>query len=797
MKSLFQNSVFCMVALLSVLSVGCDKKEPVPEPQSLVISVDEVTSSELKATVTPSSDSFTWYASAFTKEVYESYSSDSEFIGAVISNIRYMIDSGTPADDLLKKGNGTICVENLEESTDYVVFAFGVDEEFNLLTEMAIKEVRTIADEQFFVVDFSGVTAVAMEAKVTPKDNEMTYVFGVASKEYVESFGSESEYIESHKEFLLESYGSLSKAIVSGETYWGTTTLMPETDYYAIVYGMKASGDVTTPLFKFPFKTEPVTMIDMTFDINMDIEHNVVEYTVTPSSDSDWYFHTFVKKADVGEYSYEELFDKFFKEAYSQYLAPGLGYTREQIMEIVGKCGKIEDVKTLLSETDWIMLIAGITPELLVNTEVSSKEFTTGKAHLDYTIRGEVRDITAVSATVSASFSGPMFYYYGLHTKEYVDGFASDEELLDALDYSGVIPSYEVGLTKTEVGLTPDTDYCAVIIGYNEGPATAPAKIYFKTKKEGDVGNFDMEISVKPFFSASEVAFSPSDGDVLYAYDNITKAKWNEVLASNGNDTDAAIAALYQEKFDKLTGDGWSPEQALNQFSKAGDYVMTFNWLASEAEYVTWAIAVDSEFNPGEKGFYASYSTGKRESTDVAAEIISVKCFQMAELREEFPDASWYQGNNAVVVYEVKPDESAYHWYSTEWYYDITQETDQELFDNAFPYSSGKDQKYGKVIIEWGKEISLYSFAIDVKGNYGPVDRVTIVPDIEESAPASEYPHELLEGLSRSAAPKMQPRKVKAQAVPAVADAMPSHPVFEVEKPDNEYGFNNVVRINK
>lgn len=771
MEKTIRFLISCLAAMQLLAVSGCTE-DKFPSGDSLTFTVDIVSAgtSSISACVTPSSDSDDWYASAVTAEVFESYSDNNSFAAAMKADLLYRIQSGTDKSTLVFKGKKTVEFTGLEEDTGYVIFAFGLDENMDIISELATKESATVADDTFFTVDFSGITSVRMEAKVTPEDPEMTYNFAVSSKKFVDSFESDDEYISEYKQWLLAKYGSYADALSSGETWWEATALTPETEYYVIIIGMDKSGDLTTPVCKFPFVTEPVQMIDMDLDIQMDMQHNTAQYTITPSSQDNWHFHAFVKKADAGEFTDDELFRKCLDEATADLKVPGLGYTYEDIMKIVGKTGTFSGEKTLLSETDWVMLAGGINSDLQVNTKVVSCDFRTGKAHLDYTIKGKATDITPVSARIEITFSGPMYYYYKLHTKEFVDSFSSDEELIDALDFTtgnGLHLFYEVSLAMDEKGLKPGEEYCAVAVGYNEGPATAPARIYFTTPEEGDASGLTVELEAVPFAESAEVTFTPSADNVLYAYDNVAAGAWEEALAANGNDPDAAARSLFEAKIQELSK-WYTREEAAATFSAAGKSTYKFLWLSEQSDYVTWTLPLDSDMNPAGKCFTCTFTTGTQGRSDLKAKITNVRYFQMAQLREEFPQASWWEGNNPVIVYEIEPDPQAYHWYSSMWYQEAVDETaDEDIFEYLFPFDEGKDLVITSIVGDWDIENQFVAFAVDKNGNYGPIDRYSFVPTMDGSSPASEFPVSLLTGADQASnAPRPAPAKRFSPEIP-------------------------------
>ena len=723
----------------SFLLTNCQhREEPAQPPLTFTLQVAETADEHVKVQVTPSSETSLWYASAVEQEVYDVYPDPSGFVGSITSELRGELNNGKSPDELLYSGTMEITVDGLSPETSYVFYAVGLDREMNPVSELETVEFTTVADSVLFTVKVENVTLNSADFQVIPDDPEMGYTFQIAQKVLMDSFESESAFIEDILAFVLEAYGSYADAIVTGESFWQLETLVPGTEYCALVFGLEADGYVTTALHKKEFSTEAVQMADVTFDVDLSVTHNVADFTIIPSDQQAAYWYTFISAEEMADMEPSECFSRKFEEYYSQYMmSPSV--TVEEVFEAVARYGTQSSEETCMAEQKWYLLAGGINSQLYLNTEVSVTEFTTGEAHLDYTIDIEVSDVHARSATVTLQFSGPMNYYYKVHTKEFADSFSSDEELRDALDFENNVFAFSgLSMTINEENLMPGTEYCLIVVGYNEGPATAPVKEYFTTvDADSDPSQTTFDITVSPRFSSAEVSVVPSSSTVQYVYGLVEDDVYREALKDE-NPIEALLEVVYADDLE------WDTLPAtLLWYAKEGNASNFYTELASETDYVVYAVAIYEDGTLAGDGTFKEFRTPAREFTDAAVEIVNVRWFQMAELREEFPDASWYEGNQAVVVWELEPNSSAAHVYCDESYEDPSLYSDEDLFAELYPWWE-TERMMMSAVVRWDESTYIMAMGVDENGNYGEISYVEVIPVMEECSPASEFPTELL-----------------------------------------------------
>lgn len=736
-KSTFANLLY-IPALISILFfTGCRENELQEEPLTFAFQITETTEQYVKVLVTPSSENSTWYAAAVEKATFEAWSSAAEFLKMVSSELRGRLNAGDSPLEILYSGTTDVTSAGLKPETDYIFYAVGMDQEMNPNSAMKSISFTTGEDTEMFEIVPDDITSWSASVQVIPDDPETGYHFGIADKTVIDSYESDQDYITA----LLQ---SKSIKINKGETFWSAEDLDPQTDYYAFAFGIEPDGTITTALHKKVFTTESVEMSGLTFNTETTLQYNTVQYTIKPSDSKNAYWYFLISEKEMSDYSPSEIFNKRIDDVISNYQT---GTSHSDIFQEIAVYGEISGEETCTAEQKWYIIAGGINEYLQANSELSITEFTTGKAHLDYTINMSVSKVLARSVTVDIQFSGPMEFYYGIFAKEYIDNFSSDDELIAAIDFEKEGIHYLVKETTVyESGLNPGTDYCMVIIGWNEGPATAPAKAYFTTLNiDGDPSETTFDIQIKPYFSSAEVSIIPSSNTTKYVSGITTLQDFQE-----SSQNDCPIETLLKLIYANDLSWGTSLSEILLWYAYEGSSYDTYRELASDTEYVIYAAAIHEDGNLAGDGTFKQFRTPERIVSNAAVEIINIKYFQMAELREEFPEASWWEGNNAYVVWELKPNSSTAQMYCKGYFWDDPSTYSQEeLIEELLWYKT--DQTLMKEVFSWDETAWIMSVGTDESGNFGEVTWLSVTPDITKSSPASEFPIELLDGFNSSA----------------------------------------------
>lgn len=233
-----------------------------------------------------------------------------------------------------------------------------------------------------FVVEVSDITPLGAYVSVTPSDNATTYYFDVVSKEemgkYVDAkalakvmISNLKEYCESYEQTLAD---VLSKG-VDGYNYISYFT--PNTEYYALAFGVDADGMITTGVTTEPFTTlEEVVDASMTFDVKVtDITSNGALVLITPSNNNAIYYFDVVTKEKLDEYpdtkEYAERLIKVIKEPYDFYGKPFV------VVLSAGAVAYQFEAGRLAPNTEYYAIAFGVTTAGKVTTDVTTVPFKT------------------------------------------------------------------------------------------------------------------------------------------------------------------------------------------------------------------------------------------------------------------------------------------------------------------------------------------------------------------------------------------------------------------------------------
>lgn len=242
-------------AYSAVPSSGLFKKIVVPgegeaqEPAlSFTISEDEVTTSSLKATVTPS-DATAKYFSYVLEASKCSGKTDEEIVKAVKNELGY--------DILGYEKTGTTVVSSygkLKSNTEYYVVAFGVDpdKDYAATTSVTKRLFKTKVEsttppsgEKAIDINVKELTATKISVDFVPGDPDMEYVANVYKTAKFEGMNDEQIIKSVIEDFGYEIYYGLPK----GNYNITRDACSPNTEYVIVAFGVK-DGSAITGLFK-------------------------------------------------------------------------------------------------------------------------------------------------------------------------------------------------------------------------------------------------------------------------------------------------------------------------------------------------------------------------------------------------------------------------------------------------------------------------------------------------------------------------------------------------------------------
>jgi len=215
---------------------------------SFTISEDEVTTSSLKATVTPS-DATAKYFSYVLEASKCSEKTDEEIVKAVKNELGY--------DILGYEKTGTTVVSSygkLKSNTEYYVVAFGVDpdKDYAATTSVTKRLFKTKVEsttppsgEKAIDINVKELTATKISVDFIPGDPDMEYAANVYRAAKFEGM-SDEQIIKS----VIEDYGyEIYFGLPKGNYNITRDGYSPNTEYVIVAFGVK-NGSAITGLFK-------------------------------------------------------------------------------------------------------------------------------------------------------------------------------------------------------------------------------------------------------------------------------------------------------------------------------------------------------------------------------------------------------------------------------------------------------------------------------------------------------------------------------------------------------------------
>lgn len=608
-------------------------------------------------------------------------------------------------------------------------------------------------------IDPKSITANGCAMQIVPSNESETYLCAFMTKEYVDSFESDEEFIKADLEAVKEQAESrgmefsdwLNILLMKGSK---TNTVhdlsLANTAYYGYVYGCTSEGVPTTDLFKAEFTTQNVEMTDLTFTVTSkqvnadpypDNNPYNVEVTITPSNpDAKWMFSTmnsYVYKVD--EWTSEEYLQELQTSARKQ--RPTLYQGEQKFMLNTSLTHRV------WGGNDYYFWCFGMDDNYNINSENAEEYFTvtTGEIPVtdNCTFTVEKVNVTAQDCEIKITPSNlETRYFIGMYPGGSAEKYGKSvcvERLLQRLDMynsgsglgDGTPPNWQTnkwvqkGEMTTKMGadqewrIEPESTYEIFIFGFDKyGHRTTDISVTeFTTPKYVAPTDFKLE------FEFSDVEMRSFTCKVTPSHDDV----WYHVGLISADVFDSYNGNWLKFLDDLIHGDGGG---VLAQY--VGEETLSTNCTPG-TEYVAYGFAYAS-------GTYQSdLSTGRVESkplprNEKATVSGTWQVYNGDELAARYPSA-WkdYKGVQYVCVYQAEPtsEETAHTWV----FVHAPRGGDLPLpdmlifdyFEN-YPFEAiYKDAKHGRCsppgVGPWG----FYYAGQDETGAWGPLGYETIM----------------------------------------------------------------------
>ena len=457
-----------------------------------------------------------------------------------------------------QSGTQTINVNeyyNLRWGTEYVVYAFGMNDEGYQTTNVVVAEFATTSPEASsnnLSVVIDGVTESSVAFTVTAS-NDDPYFVSIQDKRYVERFGDGKE--ESFEDMIWDLTFSKTDDQIASYIFNGTQELTNASinksvdtfhEYVILVWGFN-DGPTTQVYVSESFKPEAeVREVKLWLEV-LDVTHESVTCNVEVNYDDATFYAACITKEQFGD----DYGATYFYEAMANVTADVL-YTGTQDITFEG----------LNPESEYYVVAFGYDAELgEATTFLEYKDVRTMPVPSDGLFTISVSDITWRDAVVSVVTDIESGYIFGVYTAEEFAATTTEDILLkriatwqsnaewytnttwqDMMQYDLKYGNKNIYVKDDIQKLRWSTDYVFYCIGMDPmgNPTTQMATKEFSTvTPEQSDCTFDITIDS---MTKSSVNFTvtPSDPNAQY-YVTVQKAS---VVASYGPDQDKSYDDL-------------------------------------------------------------------------------------------------------------------------------------------------------------------------------------------------------------------------------------------------------------
>ena len=304
--------------------------------RAISIEVTEVTVASIKAKLETDDPAQTFLFNLVKKSDYDAIGSPEKFLEKELKALEEeALDSDgwftsleEYLDFLLSDWNPegqNLNRDELEINTEYYIYAYGIDVKGEITTPLVRRLVKTNDFKEInfnLTVEDEGQTTATL--KGNPDEKFTYYYLGYTSKtEYEDSFkGDDQQVIDNALGSIRMGIGNDGSklpdvaSVRMGEGSLEVEGLLPDTEYYALAFGIDNSVSACTKLTKTPFKTDAVAITDdCKFEVSvLDVNSILMNIAVKPSKATTRYFAT-VKATDEVKNTFL-FFGKFLRLRY-------------------------------------------------------------------------------------------------------------------------------------------------------------------------------------------------------------------------------------------------------------------------------------------------------------------------------------------------------------------------------------------------------------------------------------------------------------------------------------------------
>ena len=270
----FFHLVFSFITI-AVLS-SCDRDNPnedqggnngdTVELENFTFKITNLKAGYVYVDFAPKNSSMTYFFNLVVKDDAKG-KSDDEIFASDIENIEYIasqqgISSAELLSSELKSGNVKWRFTGLMQSSDYTIYAYGLDADGNRLSSIDRMDLTTPAVEKVdcdFEIVVSNIQTTSFTVTIAPSDDECAYFYDIFPAQYYEELcGSRPEGIVDFLPSYINGLAAQNQVDVpytvsmvstfgpAVEDFTSSNGLTPATNYFVFAVGIGADGTATT-----------------------------------------------------------------------------------------------------------------------------------------------------------------------------------------------------------------------------------------------------------------------------------------------------------------------------------------------------------------------------------------------------------------------------------------------------------------------------------------------------------------------------------------------------------------------
>ena len=199
------------------------------------------------------------------------------------------------------------------------------------------------------------VSYLSAKWDITAKDKEMTYLNMIVDKATWDSFPTFEEYLAYNMEALtinaaaksmtLEEYLEYNILISGDTTDISVSSLVPDTEYVVYAFGFTPEQELLSEVSYETFKTDPIQMLDVNFNIECTPSFNSVTMSVTPHDNNLYYMYAVTEGTDHNPKEIMDSYQIYVNSLIQEFLSYGAaGVDITTIVDWIASKGPVTEV---------------------------------------------------------------------------------------------------------------------------------------------------------------------------------------------------------------------------------------------------------------------------------------------------------------------------------------------------------------------------------------------------------------------------------------------------------------------